>query len=136
MQDMLTQSGPLGLAHHLLNVAPLPFGCVSSDDCKLMQLETVLESDPQMRMPSCGNLTIYFSPKIMLVHLAANPSPLGLRIIGQEVPQKLVCLGISLVLSLLGFFEHLLGLAELQLAGLLILYGTRTLGLTGLVKIL
>jgi hypothetical protein len=30
-QDML-----LGLVHRLLNVEPLPFGCVSSEDCELM----------------------------------------------------------------------------------------------------
>jgi hypothetical protein len=46
------------------------------------------------------------------VHLAANPIPLGLWVTGQEVPQKLVRLGNSLAVSLLGFFEHLLGLAK------------------------
>jgi hypothetical protein len=64
----------------------------------------------------------------MLVHLGANPIPLGLRITGQEVPQELVHLGISLVVSLPGFLEHLLGLAELHLAGLQILLGIQTLG--------
>jgi hypothetical protein len=36
LQDMLSHSGPLGLVHHLLNVEPLPFGCVSTEDCELM----------------------------------------------------------------------------------------------------
>jgi hypothetical protein len=43
---MLMHSGPLGLAHCLLNVVLLPFGRVSSEDCELMQLETVSESSP------------------------------------------------------------------------------------------
>ncbi len=34
--DMLSHSGPLGLAHRLLNEKPLPFGCVSTEDCELM----------------------------------------------------------------------------------------------------
>jgi hypothetical protein len=78
-------------------------------------------------MHSCGYSTIHSSPKVMLVHLAANLVPLGLRVTGQDAPQKLVRLGNSLIMSLLGFMEHLLGLAELQLAGLLILLGTCTL---------
>ncbi len=41
LQDVLPHSSPLGLAHCLLYVEPLPFGCVSSDDCELMQLETL-----------------------------------------------------------------------------------------------
>jgi hypothetical protein len=59
------------------------------------------------------------------MHLAANPIPLGLRITRQEVPQnhKLVGLGNSLVVSLLGFFKHLLGLVELHLVSLLVLVG-------------
>ncbi len=44
--------------------------------------------------------------------------PLGLCITGQEVPQLLVRLGDCLVVSLLGFLEHLLGLLNLHLAGL------------------
>jgi hypothetical protein len=36
MQDMLSHSGPLGLAHCLLNVEPLPFGSVSTEDCERM----------------------------------------------------------------------------------------------------
>jgi hypothetical protein len=43
---------------------------------------------------------------------------LGLQITGQEVPQLLVHLGDCLVVSLLGFLEHLLGLLNLHLAGL------------------
>ncbi len=35
-----------------------------------------------------------------------------------------------------GFFEHLLGLAKLQLAGLLVFLGTRTLGLIWLLEFL
>jgi hypothetical protein len=35
-QDMLSHSSPLGLAHCLLNVEPLPFGCISTKDCELM----------------------------------------------------------------------------------------------------
>ncbi len=54
----------------------------------------------------------------MLVHLAAEVIPLGLRITGQEVPQLLVRLGDCLVVSLLGFLEHLLGGLNLHLAGL------------------
>jgi hypothetical protein len=54
----------------------------------------------------------------MLVHLVANAIPLGLKITGQEVPRLLVRLGDCLVVSLLGFMEHLLGLINLHLAGL------------------
>jgi hypothetical protein len=35
-QDMLSHSGPLGLAHCLLNVEQLPFGWVSTEDRELM----------------------------------------------------------------------------------------------------
>ncbi len=35
-RDMLSHSGPLGLAHRLLNVEPLPFGSISTKDCELM----------------------------------------------------------------------------------------------------
>ncbi len=124
---MLTHSGPMGLPHHLLYVELLPFGCVSSEDCELMQLKTVLESSPQTRMPFCGHLTIHSSLQFTLVHLAANLIPLGLWITGQEVPQKLIRLGNSLVMSLLGFFNHLLGLTKFQLAGLLVFFGTHTI---------
>ena len=115
---MLLHSGPLGLAHCQRHVEPLPFGCVSSEDRELMQLETVLESSPRVWTPSFGNFTIYSSPQVMLVHLAANVIPLGLRVARQEVPQKLLRLGDGLVMSLLDFLEHLLGLPNLQLAGL------------------
>jgi hypothetical protein len=47
LQDILSHSGPLGLAHPLLNVEPLPFGCISSKDRELMQLKTVSESSPR-----------------------------------------------------------------------------------------
>jgi hypothetical protein len=79
---------------------------------------TVLKGSPRTRTPSFGHLAIYSSPQVMLVHLAANVIPLGLRVARQEVPQKLLRLGNSLVMSLLDFLEHLLGLPNLQLAGL------------------
>jgi hypothetical protein len=53
----------------------------------------------------------------MLMHLAADGILLGLRGTGQQVPQLLVRLGNCLVVSLLGFLEHLLGLLNLHLAG-------------------
>ncbi len=52
----------------------------------------------------------------MLVHLAADAIPLGLCVARQQVPQLLVRLGDCLVVSLLGFLEHLLGLLNLHLA--------------------
>jgi hypothetical protein len=88
-----------------------------------MQLKTVLESSPHVWMPSFGNFTIHFSPRVTLVHLAANVIPLGLHITGQEVPQKLVHLSNFLAVSFLGFLEHLLGLLNLQQAGLHIILG-------------
>jgi hypothetical protein len=72
----------------------------------------------------------------MLVHLAAYPIPLGLLVTGQEVPQKLIGLGNSLVMSLSGFFEHLLGVNDLHLAGHLIFFGGCTLRPSWLLKIL
>ncbi len=123
LQDMLLHSGPLGLAHHLLNEEPLPFGWVRSEDGKLMQLKTVLESGPRARIPPYGHLTVYSSPRVTLLHLAANAIPLGLRITGKEVPQELVCLGNCLAVLILGFLEHLLGLLDLQLAGLHVIIG-------------
>ncbi len=53
----------------------------------------------------------------MLVHLAADAIPLGLCVAGQQVPQLLIRLGNCLVMSLLGFLEHLLSLLNLHLAG-------------------
>jgi hypothetical protein len=87
---MLLHSGPLGLAHHLLNVEPLPFGSVSTKDHELMQLETVQEGHPHSRTPTFGHLTIYCSPQVTLVHLAADAIPLGLCVAGQQVPQLLI----------------------------------------------
>jgi hypothetical protein len=52
------------------------------------------------------------------VQFAADAIPLGLCITGQQVPQLLVRLGACLVVSLLGFLEHLLSLLNLDLAGL------------------
>jgi hypothetical protein len=114
---MLSHSGPLGLAHCLLNVEPLPFGCVSTEDCELMQLKTVSEGHPRSRTPTFSHLTVYCSPRVTLVHLAADAIPLGLCITGQQVPQLLVRLGNCLVVSLLGFLEHLLSLLNLHIAG-------------------
>ncbi len=132
---MLPHSGPLGLAHCLLYVEPLPFGHISSEDCELLQLKTVSESSPRVWMPSFGNITIYSSTQVTLVHLAANAIPLGLRVTRQEVPQKLVRLGNRLVVSLLGFLEHLLGLLNLQLVGLhVILEQVSSLGPSNLLE--
>ncbi len=78
LQDILSHSGPLGLAHHLLNVELLPFVCVSTEDCELMWLKTVLEGHPRSRMPPFGHLAIHSSPQGTLVYLAANVVPLGL----------------------------------------------------------
>ncbi len=33
---MLLHGGPLGLAHRLLKIEFLPFGCVITEDCELM----------------------------------------------------------------------------------------------------
>ncbi len=117
MQDMLLHSGPLGLAHCLLNIEPLPFCCVSTEDCELMQLEIVQEGRPGSRTPTFSHFTIYCSLQVTLVHLAADAIPLGLCVAGQQVPQMLVRLSNCLVVSLLGFLEHLLGLLNLHLAG-------------------
>ena len=68
-------------------------------------------------MPTFGHLTNHCSPQATLVHLAADAIPLGLCVAGQQVPQLLVRLGNCLVVSLLGFLEHLLGLLNLHLAG-------------------
>jgi hypothetical protein len=112
---MLSHNGLLGLAHPLLNVGPLPFGSISTEDRELMQLKTVLKGHPHLRRPPFGHLTICSSPQVTLVHLAANTIPLGLQITRQEVPQLLIRLGDCLVVSLLGFLEHLLGLLNLHL---------------------
>ncbi len=58
-------------------------------------------------MPTFGNFTVYCSPRVIPVHLAADAIPLGLRVTGQQVPQLLVRLGDCLVVSSLGFLEHL-----------------------------
>jgi hypothetical protein len=36
LQDMLSHSGPLGLAHRLLNVESLLLSCISTEDRELM----------------------------------------------------------------------------------------------------
>jgi hypothetical protein len=134
---MLSHSCPLGLAHRLLYVEPLPFCRVSSKGCELILLKTVLESSPHVWMPLFSNFTVYSSPQIMLVHHVANAIPLGLHVTGQEVPQKLICVGNCLVVSLLGFFEHLLGLLNLQLADLHVILGQDgSLGPSRLLEIL
>ncbi len=115
---MLLHSGPLGLAHCLLNVEPLTFGSISTEDRMLTQLKTVLEGSPCVWTPPYSHLTIYSSPRNTLLHLAANAIPLGLWITRQEVPQLLIRLGNRLVMLLLGFLEHLLGLLNLYLVGL------------------
>ena len=51
------------------------------------------------------------------MHLVADTIPLGLCIARQQVPQLLVRLGDCLVMSLLDFLEHLLGLLNLHLVG-------------------
>jgi hypothetical protein len=53
----------------------------------------------------------------MLMHLAADAIPLGFCVTGQQVPQLLIRLGEGLIVSLLGFLEHLLSLLNLCLAG-------------------
>jgi hypothetical protein len=78
---------------------------------------TVHEGRPHSQMPTFGHLTVHCSPRVTLVHLGADAIPLGLCITGQQVPQLLVRLGDSLVMSLLGFLEHLLGLLNLHLVG-------------------
>jgi hypothetical protein len=113
---MLSHGGPLGLVHRLQNVEPLPFGSISTKDHELMQLKTVQEGHPYSRMPTFGHLTVYCSPQVTLVHLAADAIPLELCVTGQQVPQLLVQLGDCLVMSLPGFLEHLLGLLNLHLA--------------------
>ncbi len=114
LQDMLLHSGPLVLAHHLLNVELLPFGCISTEDCELM----FLEGHPRLQMPPVGHLTIHSSPRVTLVHLMANAIPLRLQIARQEVSQLLVDFGHCLIMSLLEILEQLLGLLNLHLAGL------------------
>ncbi len=114
---MLSHSGPLGLVHCLLNVEPLPFGSISINDHELMQLETVQEGHPHSRMPTFGHLTVYCSPQVTRVHLAADAIPLGLCIAEQQVPQLLIRLGDCLVMSPLGFLENLGSLLNLHLAG-------------------
>ncbi len=114
---MLLHSSPLGLVHRLLNVELLPFSCISTEDCELMQLKTVQEGRPCLRTPTFGHLTVYCSPQVMLVHLTADVISLGLCVAGQQVPQLLIQLGDCLVVSLLGFSEHLLGLLNLHLVG-------------------
>jgi hypothetical protein len=68
-------------------------------------------------MPPFGHLTIYSSPRVTLVHLAANAVPLGMQIARQEVLQLLIVFGNCLVMSLLEILEQLLGLLNLHLAG-------------------
>jgi hypothetical protein len=50
------------------------------------------------------------------MHLAEKAIPLGLCIAGQQVPQLLIRLGDCLVVSSLGFLEHLGSLLNLHLA--------------------
>ncbi len=68
-------------------------------------------------MPTLCHLTIYSSPQVVLMHLVADAIQLGMCVTRQEVPQLLVRLGVCLVVSLLGFLEHLLSLLNLHIAG-------------------
>jgi hypothetical protein len=79
---------------------------------------TFLERHPRLLTPTFGHLTIFSSPLVALMHLAVVVIPLGLCVLEQEVPQLLVHLGDCLVVSLLGFLEHLSSLLNLHLAGL------------------
>ncbi len=93
-RDMLSHSGPLGLAHCLLNVEPLPFGSISTKDRELMQLKTVQEGHPRSRTLSFGHLTIHCSPQAMLVHLAADAIPVRCQTADSSVAcmtQRLPC---------------------------------------------
>ncbi len=129
--------GPLGLAHHhpLLYIVVLPFSHVSSEDYELMQLETVFEGNPQMRMPSHSHLAVYSSPQVMLVHLAADLNPLGLLLTRQEVLQEFVHLGHGLVMLLPGFSKHLSCLLNFHLTSFLVLFGIQTHMPNRLVKV-
>ncbi len=71
-----------------------------------------------MCTPTFGYLTVNSSPRAVLMHLAADAIPLGLCITGQEISQFPVRLGDCLVVSLLGFLEHLLSQLNLHLASL------------------
>jgi hypothetical protein len=88
-----------------------------------MQLKTVLESGPRVWMPPYGHLTIYSSPRVTLVHLAANKILLGLQVTGKEVSPELICLGNCLAVLLLDFLKNLLGLLDLQFVGLHVIIG-------------
>ncbi len=68
-------------------------------------------------MPTFGHLTIHSSPQVTLVHLVADAIPLGLFDAGQQVPHLLIQLGNCLVVSLLGFLEHLMSLLNLDFVG-------------------
>jgi hypothetical protein len=114
---MLLHSGLLGLAHRLLNVELLPFGSISTKDRELMQVETVQEGHPCSQTPTFGHLTVHCSPGVTLMHFAADAIPLGLCVTGQLVPHLLVRLVNCIVVSLLGFLEHLGSLLNLHLAG-------------------
>ncbi len=68
-------------------------------------------------MPTFGHLTVHCSPQVTLVNLAADAIPLGLCIARQQVPQLLIRLSNCLVVSFLGFLEHLISLLNLHLVG-------------------
>jgi hypothetical protein len=59
---MLSHSGPLGLVYRLLNVEPLPFGSVSTEDYELMQLKAVSEGYPRAWTAPFGHLIVHSSP--------------------------------------------------------------------------
>ncbi len=51
LQDMLMHSGPLGLAHRLLSIELLPFGCISTEDCELMPRQSRKDVHISGRLP-------------------------------------------------------------------------------------
>ncbi len=74
---MLLHSGLLGLAHCLLYVEPLPFGCISSEDCELMQLKTVLESSPCSKNAFLWSLDNLLQPTSYNCSSCGRLNPIG-----------------------------------------------------------
>jgi hypothetical protein len=75
---------------------PLLLCCITGLGQKGL-LQTVLESGPHAWMPPYSHLTVYSSPRVTLVHLAANTIPLGLQVTEQEIPQELYVWVIALL---------------------------------------
>ncbi len=97
LQDMLLHSNPLGLVHRLVNVEPLPFGCISSEDHELMQLKTVSEGCPCLQMPTFGHLTVHSSPQVTMVHLLANVIPWDCASLERRFLRSLYVLAMALL---------------------------------------